>query len=178
MQMCAGARPVPAQMWHGCAESWHRCGSGEETHLLVGLVFFVGAAAFLLQSATNGNDEHRDTLQHIVLQQIVLQQIVLQHVAILQQGRPSPPHSLRWREPKRANPDEVPHHGCRGASPVLVQMWKGRAQSRCRCGRGGPSPADNVAGVRRVPVQRWQGVTSPGADVAGASPVPAQMWKG
>jgi hypothetical protein len=41
---------------------------GEETHLLVGLVFFVGAAAFLLQSATNSIDEHRDTLQHIVLQ--------------------------------------------------------------------------------------------------------------
>jgi hypothetical protein len=66
----AGASPVPAQMWHGCAESWHRCESGEETHLLVGLVFFVGAAAFLLQSATKGNDEHRDTLQHSVLQHV------------------------------------------------------------------------------------------------------------
>jgi hypothetical protein len=38
-----------------------------------------------------------------------------------------------------------------------------QAQSRCRCRRGEPSPADDVAGVSRVPVQRWQGVTSPGA---------------
>ena len=26
-----------------------------------------------------------------------------------------------------------------GVSPVPVQMWAGRAQSRCRCGRGEPS---------------------------------------
>ena len=36
-----------------------------------------------------------------------------------------------------------------------MQMWEGRPQSRCRCGRGEPSL---------------------GADVAGASPVPVQMW--
>ena len=43
-----------------------------------------------------------------------------------------------------------------GVSPVPAQMWPGRAQSRCRCGRGEPSL---------------------GADVAGVSPVPAQMWR-
>jgi hypothetical protein len=31
-----------------------------------------------------------------------------------------------------------------GASPVPVQMWAGRAQSRCRCGRGEPSPSADV----------------------------------
>ena len=39
--------------------------------------------------------------------------------------------------------------GCAGAdvaaaSPVLVQMLEGRAQSRCRCGRGEPSPGADV----------------------------------
>jgi hypothetical protein len=74
-----------------------------------------------------------------------------------------------------------------------------RARSRCRCGRGEPSPASgsrwggsnpgadvagaspvpaaDVAGVSPVPVQMWQGEASPGADVAGVSPVPAQMWQ-
>ena len=33
--------------------------------------------------------------------------------------------------------------------PVPVQMWQGRAQSRCRCGRGEPSPG---AGLQSVPV--------------------------
>jgi hypothetical protein len=42
------------------------------------------------------------------------------------------------------------------------------AQSRRRCGRGGPSPGADVAG----------GALSPGADVAAKSPVPAQMWTG
>ena len=32
-------------------------------------------------------------------------------------------------------------------SPVLVQMWPGRAQSWCRCGRGEPSPGAGVAGA-------------------------------
>ncbi len=39
--------------------------------------------------------------------------------------------------------------------PDPAPMWQGRAEPRCRCGRGGP-----------------------GADVAGASPVPGQMWQG
>ena len=34
-----------------------------------------------------------------------------------------------------------------GASPVPVQMWQGRAQSRCGCGRGERSPGADVAGV-------------------------------
>ena len=42
------------------------------------------------------------------------------------------------------------------------------AQSRRRCGRGGPSPGADVAG----------GAPSPGADVAAKSPVLAQMWTG
>ena len=46
-------------------------------------------------------------------------------------------------------------------------MWQGRAQSRCRCGRGEPSPGADVAA----------GEPNPSADVAGASPVPVQMWR-
>jgi hypothetical protein len=74
-----------------------------------------------------------------------------------------------------------------GASPVPVQMWQGRAQSRCRCGRGEPSPGADVAGASPVPVQMWQGRAqsrrrcgkgepSPGADVAGASPWLTQLF--
>ena len=51
-------------------------------------------------------------------------------------------------------------------SRVPMQMWQGRAQSRCRCGRSEPDPGADVA----------RGEPSPGADVAGASPVPVQMW--
>ncbi len=58
-----------------------------------------------------------------------------------------------------------------------------------RCGRGGPSPGADVAGVGPVPVQMWPGWAqsrrrcgrdgpSPGADVAGVGPVPVQMWPG
>jgi hypothetical protein len=58
-------------------------------------------------------------------------------------------------------------------------------KSRCRCGRGEPSPGADVAGVSPVPVQMWQGrgqsrcrcgkvEASPGADVAGVSPVPVR----
>ena len=42
---------------------------------------------------------------------------------------------------------------CPGASPVPVQMWQGRAQSRCRCSRGEPSRSADVAGVSPVPAQ-------------------------
>jgi hypothetical protein len=55
------------------------------------------------------------------------------------------------------------------------RMWRRRAQSRCRCGGGEPSPGADVAGVSPVPAQMWRGLTFPGADVAGVSPVPAQM---
>jgi hypothetical protein len=44
-----------------------------------------------------------------------------------------------------------------GVSPVPVQMWQGRALSRCRCGRGGPCPGADVGGVSPVPVQMWAG---------------------
>ena len=40
------------------------------------------------------------------------------------------------------------YFGC-APTPVPAQMWRGRAQSRCRCGRGG--------GVSPVPVQMWEG---------------------
>ena len=64
---------------------------------------------------------------------------------------------------------------------VPVQMWEGWAQSRCRCGRGGPSPGAHVGGVGPVPVQMWEGWAqsrcrcgrdgpSPGADVGGCAP--------
>jgi hypothetical protein len=60
--------------------------------------------------------------------------------------------------PRKCGRDEPsPGADAAGASPVPVQMWPGRAQSRCRCGRGEPSP---------------------GADAAAASPVPVQMWPG
>jgi hypothetical protein len=32
-------------------------------------------------------------------------------------------------------------------APVPEQMWQGFAQSRCRCGGGGPSPGADVAGL-------------------------------
>jgi hypothetical protein len=37
-----------------------------------------------------------------------------------------------------------------------VQMWQGWAQSQCRCGRGGPCPGADVAGMGSVPVQMCQ----------------------
>jgi hypothetical protein len=52
------------------------------------------------------------------------------------------------------------------------------AQSRCRCGSGWPSPGADVAGVRPVPVQMWQGCAPvPGQMWEGASPVLMQMWQ-
>ena len=47
-----------------------------------------------------------------------------------------------------------------------TRMWEGRAQSRCRCGRGEPSPDADVA----------RGEPNPGADVemGGVSPVLVQ----
>ena len=67
-------------------------------------------------------------------------------------------------------------------------MGPGCAQSRCRCGRGEPSPGADVAGASHVLAQMWKGWAqprhrsdsgkpSPGADVAGVGPVPAQMWQ-
>ena len=41
--------------------------------------------------------------------------------------------------------------------PVPEQMWVGWAQSRCRCGRGGPSPGADVGGVGPVPAPMWPG---------------------
>jgi hypothetical protein len=45
----------------------------------------------------------------------------------------------------------------RSRARVPVQMWEGWAESRCRCGRGGPSPGADVGGVGPVPVQMWEG---------------------
>jgi hypothetical protein len=45
----------------------------------------------------------------------------------------------------------------RSLRPVLLQMWAGRAQSRCRCGWGEPSPGGDVGGVSPVPVEMWAG---------------------
>jgi hypothetical protein len=42
-------------------------------------------------------------------------------------------------------------------SPVPVQTWDGRAQSRCRCGRGMPGPGSDTGGVSPVSVQTWEG---------------------
>jgi hypothetical protein len=38
-----------------------------------------------------------------------------------------------------------------------VPMRAGRAQSRCRCGRGEPSPGADVAGASLVLAETWQG---------------------
>ena len=37
----------------------------------------------------------------------------------------------------------------------MAQTGVGRAQSRCRCGRGEPSPRADVGGVSLVPAQMW-----------------------
>jgi hypothetical protein len=74
----------------------------------------------------------------------------------------------RWCAEERA----INGRGCPGAdsvggvSPVPVQMWAGRAQSRRRCGKGEPSPGADVVGMSPCP----------GADVGRVSPVPVQMW--
>ena len=57
---------------------------------------------------------------------------------------------------------------CRSLAGNQSRRRLGLAQSRCRCGRGGPCPVADVG--RREP--------SPGADVAGVSPVPLQLWPG
>ena len=54
-------------------------------------------------------------------------------------------------------------------SPVPMQMWAGRAQSRCRCGRDEPSPRADVCGASPVPAQMW---------AESAQPVPAQVAAG
>ena len=50
---------------------------------------------------------------------------------------------------------------CAAASRVPVQMWPGRAQSRCRRGWGEPTPFADVAAVSPVPVQMWEGSGEP-----------------
>jgi hypothetical protein len=52
--------------------------------------------------------------------------------------------------------------------PVPAQIRQGRAQSRCGCGRGGPSPGSDEAGAGPVPA----------AGVAGVGRVPGQMRQG
>jgi hypothetical protein len=55
-----------------------------------------------------------------------------------------------------------------GVRPGPMHIWQGCAQSRCRCGRVRPVPAQMWQGEPiPVPVQMWQGVPSPGVDVAG-----------
>ena len=50
---------------------------------------------------------------------------------------------------------------------VAQQGW---AQSRCRCGRGEPSPASDVGGLGPFLGRMWQGEPSPGEDLAGVAP--------
>jgi hypothetical protein len=64
-----------------------------------------------------------------------------------------------------------------GTSPVLLQMWQGRARSPCRCGRGEPGPAayvDEGSGVSPAPLHTRKGgglrAHSPAAYVEGLSP--------
>ncbi len=55
-------------------------------------------------------------------------------------GEPSPGADVTRGEPS-PGADVAP------VSPVPVQMWQRRAQSRCRCGSSAPSPGADVAAV-------------------------------
>jgi hypothetical protein len=86
------------------------------------------------------------------------------------------------------SPSELsPSADVAGVRQVPVQMWQAWAKSQCRCGRRGPSPSADVAGVP-VPAQMRRGWAqsrrrcgrrgpSLRADVAGVGPVSAQMWQ-
>ena len=60
------------------------------------------------------------------------------------------------------------NHACKCEHVAQARMWyrPKRAQSRCRCGRGEPSPGADVAGASPVPVRCGRAEPSPGADVA------------
>ncbi len=71
-----------------------------------------------------------------------IHQTVLAHLLHSTSGSVQPQQEWWWSRP---------------AGPVPEQMWQGWAQSRCRCGRGGPSPGADVGGVGAIPEQMWQG---------------------
>jgi hypothetical protein len=71
----------------------------------------------------------------------------------------------------------------------LSKELHGECAGEERRAQVGPSPDADVAAVRPVPVQMWQGRAqsrcrcgrggpSPGADLSGAGPVSVQMWRG
>jgi hypothetical protein len=76
--------------------------------------------------------------------------------AASRQAAHAPEHSLRRRRTRqRVRRSRAAIATQRRDIPV--QMWQGWAQSRCRCGRGGPSAdADVATGTGPVPVQMWQ----------------------
>ncbi len=78
---------------------------------------------------------------HVVRCRLPLVRSVMDHSALQR----TPPRC----SPVQAAPVDVAHDRQSGVSPVPVQMWQGRAQSRCRCGRGEPSPGADVAGVKQ-----------------------------
>ena len=103
-------------------------------------------------------------------------------------------HDLRRAEQQRPLP--VVHERREIDAPLRrrrrlrLPPHAGWAQSRCRCGRGEPSPgaevaagepsrgADVAAGEPSSGADVAAGGPSPGADVAMMSRVPAQMWQG
>ena len=56
-------------------------------------------------------------------------------------------HGERAEEERRAQVGPSPDADVAAVRPVPVQMWQGRAQSRCRSLGGGPSPSADVAGL-------------------------------
>ena len=72
-----------------------------------------------------------------------------------------------------------------GGAHKAVQMWHGRAQSRCRCGTGEPSPGADVAAAGPVSVNMWHGRetrhcgrdgTAPAPTCSTASTFPLPAW--
>ena len=56
-------------------------------------------------------------------------------------------HTRRGAVPKERSQPSQDFLGLVRLGAVPVQMWRGWAQSRCRCGGGEPSPGADVAGV-------------------------------
>ena len=65
-----------------------------------------------------------------------------------------------WSAPFLEGAAGEPISGADVGGPVPVQMWEGRAQSRCRCGRGESRRRADVGGARPVTLQMRHRVAS------------------
>ena len=69
-----------------------------------------------------------------------------------------PSFSCRTRAPRAVASQSVAHRlNHIQHTTCILRPVRANAESRCRCGRGEPSPGADVAGVSPVPVQMWQG---------------------